>query len=274
MSGSLTKCDVMRVVRLARVQDETEDLRSLFFEDEACSNAEPGQYIMIWRPEAEEVPMSLSTIGQDGVSAVTIRDVGETTRILSGLKEGDKVGVRGPFGNGFTIHGDSPLLVSGGSGAASLTPLVENMASRGLKPTFVLGGRSSDQLLFRDRLEGLLGERLHVSTDNGSNGYWGYASQLAKELLEVHEFDHVYTCGPELMMVAVFDEAEIRGIPVQASLERYIKCAVGLCGSCAIGPYRICRDGPVLNTEQLREVREELGKTRMDPSGRVIRVDH
>ena len=274
MSGSLTKRDVMRVIRLTRVKDETEDLRSLFFEDEACSNAEPGQYIMIWRPEAEEVPMSLSTIGQDEVSAVTIRDVGETTRILCGLKEGDKVGIRGPFGNGFTIHGDSPLLVSGGSGAASLTPLVENMTSSGLKPTFILGGRSSDQLLFRDRLEGLLGERLHVSTDNGSNGYWGYASQLAKELFELQEFDHVYTCGPELMMVTVFDESEVRGIPVQASLERYIKCAVGLCGSCAIGPYRICRDGPVLVTEQLREVREELGKTRMDPSGRVIPVDH
>ncbi len=75
-------------------------------------------------------------------------------------------------------------------------------------------------------------------------------------------------------MVTVFDEAESKGIPVQASLERYIKCAVGLCGSCAIGPYRICKDGPVLNTEQLREVRGELGKTRMDPSGRVINVDH
>ena len=79
---------------------------------------------------------------------------------------------------------------------------------------------------------------------------------------------------PELMMAAVFRAADERGIPVQASLERYIKCAVGLCGSCAIGPYRICKDGPVLDSVQLRDVRDEFGRTRMDPSGRVIEVDH
>jgi len=92
--------------------------------------------------------------------------------------------------------------------------------------------------------------------------------------MDERSFDAVYTCGPELMMVAVFDEAESRGIPVQASLERYIKCAHGLCGSCAIGPYRVCMDGPVFDSEKLREVREDFGSRKMDPTGKSVRVDH
>ena len=76
------------------------------------------------------------------------------------------------------------------------------------------------------------------------------------------------------MMAAVFRKADDRGLPVQASLERYIKCAVGLCASCAIGPYRVCKDGPVFDSAMLREVVEEFGRRRMDPSGRAVPVDH
>ena len=75
--------------------------------------------------------------------------------------------------------------------------------------------------------------------------------------------DIVFTCGPELMMSYVFKAAEERQIPVQASLERYIKCAVGLCGACAIGPYRVCKDGPVFNSEMIKKVSDEFGKSRM-----------
>ncbi len=75
------------------------------------------------------------------------------------------------------------------------------------------------------------------------------------------------------MMVEVFREAEKRGIPVQASLERIIKCGVGLCGSCAIGGFRVCVDGPVFNSEQLKSIAEEFGRTRLDASGRRIRVE-
>lgn len=92
--------------------------------------------------------------------------------------------------------------------------------------------------------------------------------------MDERQFDVVYTCGPELMMALIFSSAEDRGIQVQASLERYIKCAVGLCGSCAIGPYRVCKDGPVLTTDQLKVVRDEFGLQRMDPSGRAIKVNH
>jgi dihydroorotate dehydrogenase electron transfer subunit len=264
----------MRVTRITKIRREASDMVSLYFRDESSSKAIPGQYLMIWIPEVDEIPMSLSTIRQDGDSSVTVRPVGDATEALCALKEGDRVGVRGPFGNGYTLSGDSPLLVAGGTGVASLTPLVEAFVDRGVKPTFVLGAKTEGELVFRDRLEGLLGEGLILATDDGTCGFEGFGSDCAFKQMEERNFDSVYSCGPEHMMTSVFNEADARGIPVQASLERYVKCAVGLCGSCAIGPYRVCKDGPVFGSEQLRQITDEFGKRRMDPSGRYIGVDH
>ena len=106
---------------------------TLYFEDEACSKAIPGQYAMIWIPGGEEIPMSLSTISSAGNSSLTVREIGDTTKILCNMKKGEKIGVRGPFGRGFTLIGKQPLIVSGGSGIASLIPLAEAFMERGIK---------------------------------------------------------------------------------------------------------------------------------------------
>jgi dihydroorotate dehydrogenase electron transfer subunit len=272
--GSPMRPDAMRVRRITRVQREAEDMISLYFRDEPSSEAAPGQYMMIWMPGVDEVPMSLSTINRNGDSSVTVRAVGDATKALCDLEEGDRVGVRGPLGNGYTLVGDAPLLVAGGTGVASLTPLAEAFVSRGVKPAFVLGAKTEGELVFRGRLEELLGDGLVLATDDGSCGFEGFGSDCAFRLMEERRVDAVYACGPELMMMSVFKEADNRGIPVQASLERYVKCAVGLCGSCAIGPYRVCKDGPVFDSEKLRSVMDEFGSRRMDPSGQYIRVDH
>jgi dihydroorotate dehydrogenase electron transfer subunit len=272
--GSLNRHEQMRVTRIIALTDEATDMRGLHFIDMLCAQAKPGQYIMIWNPEAEEVPMSLASFGRDGTSSVLVREVGESTRALCGMKKGEKIGIRGPFGNGYVLQGKSPLIVSGGTGVVTLAPLAEEYVAKGIRPTFVLGARNEKLLPFRERLDNLLGKNLHISTDDGSFGYKGYASELAKELMGERRFDSVYTCGPELMMVSIFKETEKLGLNIQASLERYIKCAVGLCGSCAVGPYRVCKDGPVFTTEMLREVYDEFGKSRLDPSGQAIRVKH
>jgi len=265
---------MMRTVEITRIQRESPDMVTLYFQDDACSNASPGQYAMIWIPGGEEIPMSLSTINPGGDSSLTVREVGDATKALCSLKAGDRIGVRGPFGSGYTLLGNEPLLVAGGSGVASLAPLAEAFIEKGVKPKLILGARTESDLAFRGRLEGLLGDGLVLATDDGSCGFDGFSSQCAEKLMDEIIFDAVYTCGPELMMVAVFDEAESRGIPAQASLERYIKCAHGLCGSCAIGPYRVCMDGPVFDSEKLREVREDFGSRKMDPTGKIVGVDH
>jgi dihydroorotate dehydrogenase electron transfer subunit len=264
----------MRTVEITRVQRESPDMVILYFKDDESSKASPGQYAMIWIPGGEEIPMSLSTINPGGDSSFTVREVGDATKILSNMNAGERIGVRGPFGRGYSLTGVAPLLVAGGSGVASLAPLADAFMANGVKPTFILGARTESGLTFRDRLERLLGDELLLATDDGSCGFDGFSSQCAEKLMGERSFDAVYTCGPELMMASVFDAAESRGIPVQASLERYIKCAQGLCGSCAIGPYRVCVDGPVFDSGMLRAVREDFGARKMDPTGKIIRVDH
>jgi dihydroorotate dehydrogenase electron transfer subunit len=82
----------------------------------------------------------------------------------------------------------------------------------------------------------------------------------------------IYTCGPEQMMYSMFLLAEQHKVPLQASLERIMRCAIGVCGSCQIGKLRVCKDGPVLNSEQLRSVKEAFGKYRLDFTGKRIKL--
>lgn len=263
----------MRAVEIIQVRRESSEMVSLFFWDEQCSKAYPGQYAMIWLPEGEEIPMSLSGINTLGKCSLTVKEVGDTTRKLCRIKVGDRIGLRGPFGKGYTLNGKTPLLVAGGSGVASLKPLAEAFIESGIKPTFVLGAKTESELPFRSELDKLLGTKLVLATDDGTCGFNGFSSQCAEILIQENNFDSIYVCGPELMMVSVYNYAEKIGVPFQASLERFIKCAHGLCGSCAIGPYRVCLDGPVFDSEKLREVKEVFGIQMMDSTGRSRRVD-
>jgi dihydroorotate dehydrogenase electron transfer subunit len=218
--------------------------------------------------------MSVSSLDKNGLFSITVRDVGEATNALCSLNVGDLVGIRGPFGNGFTLKGERPLIIGGGTGIAALYPLLEKFISVGIIPTAINGSKTIGASLFRDRLTDLLGERLILATDDGSHGYHGYASELAVEVLGKGDFDQIYACGPELMLVSIFNISVERSIPLQVSLERYIKCASGLCGSCLVGPFRVCKDGPVFDTLMLSKMEADFGRKRMGPSGRNIRVTH
>jgi dihydroorotate dehydrogenase electron transfer subunit len=98
------------------------------------------------------------------------------------------------------------------------------------------------------------------------------ATEPLEKLLDRAKFDMIYTCGPEPMMRKVFELAEQRRIALEASLERLMRCGIGLCGSCVIGKYRVCRDGPVFNATQLSEVKDELGISKLGFDGGRIPV--
>jgi dihydroorotate dehydrogenase electron transfer subunit len=268
------KPEMNRVVRVIKKVRETDLVTSLYFDDGPCSFANPGQFVMIWIPGLDEIPMSLSIIDKNGPSAITVQNVGETTKVLCNSKIGDKIGIRGPFGNGYKIIGRKPLIVAGGTGVASLNQLANDMKLKDLNITFILGSKSKDKLVFEETLMKLLDENLLVATDDGSKGFKGLASEYAKKLMNEKNFDQIYACGPEIMISSICKHADSKKIPVQASLERHIKCAIGLCGSCAIGQHRICKDGPVLNSVQLRELTNELGLKKMKPSGRMTYVNN
>lgn len=257
-----------RMVRVAEVRDEAKDVRSIMFEDELLSKAEPGQFAMVWVPGAEEIPMSLSYM-HDGLAGMTVRKVGRGSEALYGEKEGGLIGVRGPYGRGFEIVRGKALLVGGGTGLAPLLPLAEHLLKL-VRLKLVAGAKSAEDMVFFDRARRLLGEDTIFVTEDGSVGEKGLAGDVACRLID--EFDVVYTCGPEQMMRKVYEVAKERGLKFQASLERFMRCGLGLCGSCAIGRYLVCKDGPVFDEEMLKEVEGEFGLYFRDRCGRRLPI--
>ncbi len=272
MSEDLTSIDAFRIRPIERIERETPTVSTLFFNDSRSAAAEPGQYTMIWMPGFGEVPMSLSVMNPPERSAITVRARGKTTEALLACSTGDPIGVRGPYGRGYSPVRGRALLVGGGTGVASLTALAENLVENGSRIVFVLGADSKEEVLFLKRLKQLEGDRLKliVTTEDGSVGVKGNPTGPVRGLIKREKFDMAYTCGPELMMREIFDISEENGLQLQASLERIIKCGVGLCGHCGIGPYLVCKDGPVFTSSQLREVIDEFGEFTRDHSGREI----
>ena len=268
----MTRPGRMRVIRVLEAVRETPTTTTIYFVDELCASAAPGQFVMLYVPGLEEVPMSLSTIGRDGLVSVTVKAVGETTKALQDVGPGDELGIRGPFGRGFRMEGRRPLIVGGGTGIAPLMPLVELMVSAGLEPKLIIAARSREDILFLDRAVEALGEEdVLVATEDGSMGFRGLATELARRELSKGAYDALYACGREPMLVALLEIALRAGLRVvQFSLERLVKCGMGLCGHCALGPYRVCSDGPVFDLAMLTHpaVREELGRFWRDECGR------
>lgn len=243
------------VVTVTRVVEETASVRTIFFDHRFDSRA--GQFVMVWVPGIDEIPMALSA-----PDAITVQMIGEATRALGSVRSGDILGLRGPFGNGFSVSG-KVLAVAGGVGAAPLLPLARSYSG----VTFLQGARTSTDLLYLEILQECTD--LRIATDDGSVGYHGYVAGLLRDL-DLSEFDSICVCGPDLMMKSVLDVLQEKKVVQnsQFSLHRYMKCGVGLCGSCCIDPdgLCVCRDGPVFQGDTLH--RSELGKYHRDASGR------
>lgn len=242
-------------VTITHVTEETPHVRSFFFDTEFSFN--PGQFVMVWIPGVDEIPMALSS-----ASSITVQRVGDATTALFSLIPGDKVGIRGPFGNGFPPSRNI-LAVAGGVGAAPLLPVIR---AGGVKKC-LLGARSSADLLFPALIRTCT--ELAVSTDDGSEGYHGYVADLFRNE-DLPQYDAVFCCGPERMMAAVHGILLQSGHPEMGyfSLHRYMKCGVGVCGSCSLDPggLRVCRDGPVFRGDII--TRSEFGHYSRDASGR------
>lgn len=268
----------MRIVKIARINTETPTVKSFTFNDELCSKAKPGQFVMIWIPGIDEVPMSLSMLNARGSqAAVTAEKVGEATAALHARKIGDTIGVRGPFGNSYTIsNARKVMIVSGGSGLASLAPLTEKLSKGRTDITLLMGAKTKSGLLFHTRMSRLFMKakgQLIITTEDGSFGQRGLITAQAKKLfMQGARFNMIYTCGPEKMMKKMLLLAERFHAPFEASLERLMRCAMGICGTCVIGKYRVCQDGPIFSRSQLHEVKAEFGHWRRGFNGRKAAV--
>jgi dihydroorotate dehydrogenase electron transfer subunit len=258
--------NIPTITKILKSTIEATDIKTITFQYPGA--VLPGQFFMIWIPGVDEIPMSVSEITKD-VKAITFRKIGDATNVLYDMMPGSKIGVRGPYGIGFTIQGKHILFVGGGTGIAMLAPAVEHARKKKLQSTVILGVKTKNELFFENRLR-RCGATVLVSTDDGSKGYKGFASSLARDILKKEKIDAVLTCGPEPMMKTLLSYC--KAIPFQASLERYIKCSLGICGQCCIGKgLRVCLDGPIFDGKILQKV-EDFGVYRRDAAGRKIAV--
>ena len=271
-----TPADYPRIVQLTNVEKNAVDIKSFAFQDPRSADAKPGQFLMVWVPGVDEIPLGLSSIGPEDNAGFTVLKLGKATSALNEKKRGDIIGVRGPYGTSFTAVSGKILVVAGGIGVAPLMPLTEALVKRKTEITLVFGVKTSEKLLFMDRIKEILSKvksRLIITTDDGSFGVKGLASDPVKGLLEENKFSMIYTCGKEPMMYEVFKQADRKGIPVQASLERFMKCGIGICGQCVLDPLglMVCKDGPIFQSETLRKI-TDFGVYSRTASGKRIHL--
>ena len=233
---------IHRVARVASVHPEGR--AGITLVTDAALPAQPGQFAMIWLPGVEERPYS---IVDDAPLTLTVAEVGPFSAALAALRPGDRLWARGPYGHGFVLAGRRHLLIAGGSGAASLISLARRARARGDDVTVVLGARSADLLMLAWRFEGE-GLSPILATDDGSVGFQGTALQAATPALSARP-DAVYACGPEAMLRAVAERALELSIPCQVSVERVMRCGLGVCGQCHCGDRLVCTDGPVFSSK-------------------------
>lgn len=268
----LTANNRIRITEIVQIRAETPTVKTFVLADRASAKAKPGQFVMLWIPGIDEIPFSILDVS-NGLVSVSVKEVGDATRHMHTLEAGATIGLRGPFGTSFTESRGRVLLVGGGTGTAPLLFLAKQLSAKTERLSFVEGAKTKDELLFVRELRGVCNEKsLITTTEDGTAGLQCLVTEPLANLLDKEHFDMIYTCGPEVMVKKIFELTEQHKLPLEASLERLMRCGIGLCGSCVIGKYRVCRDGPVFTAAQLREVKDELGISKLGFDGSRVPV--
>lgn len=228
-------------------------------DDKPLPDCAPGQFAELRVDETPTVmlrrPISIHSFDKArNEIGFLVQVVGDGTRWLASLTEGDKVNVLLPLGNGFTMPSDKNvrlLLVGGGVGSAPLYGLAQHLKASGHEFAILIGARSQKDLYRRAEFESL--GRVEYTTEDGSLGEKGY---VTNHTMLSEKFDYIYTCGPKPMMMAVAKYAREKGIPCEASLENKMACGLGACLCCVedttSGHKCVCTDGPVFSIDELK----------------------
>lgn len=221
-----------------------------------------GQFNMVYLFGVGEVAISIvSDPEQPERLDHTIRSVGRVTSAIAQLQAGETLGIRGPFGQGWPLHaarGHDVVIVTGGLGCAPVMGAIEYIFRRRLhygSVKIIHGVKSPRDLVFHERFEAWSKRpdtEVLLASDRPDKT-WRYHVGVVTELFERVSIDPpktmVLMCGPEIMMRLGVPILMRRGIPATAiyvSLERHMECGVGLCGHCQMGPYFLCKEGPVM----------------------------
>jgi NAD(P)H-flavin reductase len=226
----------------------------------------PGQFNMIYVAGVGEVAISISSDPEEEELEHTIRIVGRTTSVIEGLGVGDVMGIRGPYGRGWPLQEarfKDVLVVTGGLGCAPVTGAIQYMMRRRAsygRITILHGVKQPADLIYRDRFAQWRREpdtTVLLSSDQPDR-HWRDRTGVVTELFEEAAFEAgrtvVFMCGPEVMMRYAVQILGARGMPasrIYVSLERNMKCGVGLCGHCQLGPFFLCKDGPIFRYDRV-----------------------
>jgi NAD(P)H-flavin reductase len=229
----------------------------------------PGQFNMLYLPGVGESAISMSgDSSRHDCWIHTVRVAGNVTKTLAGLAKGETLGLRGPFGTGWPIEelsGNDVVIVAGGLGMAPLRPLIYHVLNH--RNDFgcvwlICGARTPEALLYSREFDvwRKCGIDLQLTVDRAMSGWGGQigvvTSLIDRLRLPRSSQTHLVACGPEVMMkyaAASGLRLGIAGERTWVSLERNMQCAAGLCGHCQLGPEFICKDGPVLRYDRIRQ---------------------
>ncbi|MDC8449004.1 MAG: FAD/NAD(P)-binding protein [Nitrospira sp.] len=258
---------------------EAEDINTyrLRFVDEQARRQfrfKAGQFNMGYLFGVGEVAISIvSDPDEPELLDHTIRAVGRITKAIADLRTGDVLGIRGPFGQGWPLEearGRNMVIVTGGLGCAPVVGAIEYILRRRTQygsVTILHGVKTPQDLLYRERFDAWrrFPDTEVLLTSDQPDKNWSYHIGVVTELFELVSIDPpksiVLMCGPEIMMRLGVPILIRRGIPATAiyvSLERHMECGIGLCGHCQMGPYFLCKDGPVMRYDR---VAQWLGRT-------------
>lgn len=226
--------------------------------DEALPEIKPGQFVEVKVDGSASTflrrPISINFVDRENREIwLLVQLVGEGTKAMARLNEGDFLNVLFPLGNGFSVpkKGEKVLLVGGGVGVAPLLEYGKALKEVGAKPVFLLGARTKTDLMQLD-LFGKYGD-VYITTEDGTEGEKGFVTQHS--VLTKESFDRISTCGPKPMMVAVARFAKANSIPCEVSLENMMACGLGACLCCVEktvkGNVCVCKEGPVFNINDL-----------------------
>ncbi|AIZ56478.1 sulfhydrogenase 1 subunit gamma [Candidatus Methanoplasma termitum] len=249
-------------VKIMSIITDSHDTKT--FEFQWDDKVSPGQFIMVWKPGMEEIPMSLSKTSR--IKSITVKNIGKDTQKLCELGLGDPIRIRGPYGKGFDMKkSKNMLIIGGGVGTAAVIPVVKETGA-----DTIIGARSAKDIIM-DEVAGKYAKNLWLATDDGTKGFRGNVVQLMKEKVRENKYDMVIACGPEIMQYHLYKACVELNIDCQLSLERYMKCGAGVCGCCMMDDMRVCKDGPVFTKEQISKM-SDFGVSKRDECGRLVKL--
>lgn len=267
LSSSMADPFVPAIYRVRRNMRELADVTTLELEPLSGTRPDfqPGQFNMLYAFGVGEAAISISADKSEGDGFLhTIRDVGAVSGAIARLDAGATLGLRGPFGKGWPVEeakGCDVVIVAGGLGLAPLRPAIHAILAgreRYGQVTILVGSRTPQDILFRHDLEQWrqrLDVEIEVTVDHAGTDWHGNVG-VVPSLISRAAFDpddtRAFVCGPEVMMrftADAFHEAGLEAESIYFSMERNMKCAVGLCGHCQFGPAFICKDGPVMRLD-------------------------